>query len=156
MKTEYVNPFIEATVSTFKTMCRVSPARDGKLGLTEDGFISTKDFVGIIGLSGSIKGAVLMTMETDVALKAVSAFLMEDIKEVNADVMDGYGEILNIIAGAAAAKLQGLKVNLALPTVMTGKQQQIRAKVGIPWILIPMKFPEWGKFDIEVSFEEQK
>jgi len=154
MKTEHINPFIDATVHTFKSMCSVAPVRDGKLELKENGFMSTYDLVGVIGLSGSVKGAVLMTMSLETGKKAVGAFLMEEIKEPNADLMDGFGEILNIIAGAAAAKLDGQKVNLAIPTVMIGSNQQIHAKHGSPWVIIPMSFPEWGKFNIEVSMEE--
>jgi len=81
---------------------------------------------------------------------------MEEIPEANNDLMDGFGEILNIIAGAAAAKLEGMQVNLALPTVVMGKNQQMHAKQGSPWVVIPMKFPEWGNFALEVSMEENK
>ncbi len=154
MKIEHVNPFVEATVQTFKSMCRVEPVRDGKLEKREAGFMSTYDLLGIIGLSGTVKGAVLMTMDVSTGQKAVGAFLMDEIKEPNADLMDGFGELLNIIAGAAAAKLEGYKVNLAIPTVMIGTNQQMHAKHGSPWVIIPMKFPEWGKFNIEVSLEE--
>lgn len=154
MKIEYVNPFVDATVHTFKSMCGVEPERNGKLELKESGFISTYDLVGVIGLSGGVKGAVLMTMDLDVARKAVGAFLMEEIPDANNDLMDGFGEILNIIAGAAAAKLEGMQVNLALPTVVMGKNQQMHAKQGSPWVVIPMKFAGWGNFAIEVSMEE--
>jgi chemotaxis protein CheX len=154
MKIEHVNPFIEATVSTFSSMCGVVPVRDGKLELKEVGFIGTYDLLGVLGLTGGVKGAVLMTMDVEVGRKAVGAFLMEEIAESSPDLMDGYGEILNIIAGAAAAKLEGKKVDLALPTVIVGKNQQMHAKSGTPWIIIPMKFPEWGKFNIEISMEE--
>lgn len=154
MKIEHVNPFIEATVYTFKSMCGVEPVRDGKLELKESGFIGTYDLLGVIGLTGGVRGAVIMTMNVDVGLKAVGAFLGEEIKEPNVELMDGYGEILNIIAGSAAGRLEGMHVNLALPTVMIGKSQQIHAKLGSPWIIIPMSFPNWGKFNIEVSMEE--
>ncbi len=154
MKIEYVNPFVEAAVTTFKSMCRVEPVRDGKLELREAGFINTYELIGVIGLTGGVKGAVLMTMDLNVGMKAVGAFLMDEIKEPNTDLMDGFGELLNIIAGAAAAKLEGLHVSLALPTVVIGQNQQMHAKQSNPWLLIPMKFPEWGKFNIEVSMEE--
>lgn len=154
MKIEYVNPFVDATVHTFKSMCGTEPERSGKLELRESGFIATYDMVGVIGLSGGVKGAVLMTMSVDVARKAVGAFLMEEITEVNNDLMDGFGEILNIIAGAAAAKLEGMHINLALPTVVMGQNQQMHAKQGSPWVIIPMKFPGWGNFSLEVSMEE--
>jgi CheY-specific phosphatase CheX len=154
MKIEFVNPFIEATIHTFKSMCSAEPVRDGKLELRESGFIEAYDLLGVIGLSGGAKGAAIMTMNLDVGCKVVSAFLMEEVKEPNADLMDGFGEILNIIAGAAASKLQGMRVNLAIPTVVLGNNQQIHAKHGSPWVIIPMKFPAWGKFNIEVSLEE--
>ncbi|OGV53171.1 MAG: hypothetical protein A2017_04635 [Lentisphaerae bacterium GWF2_44_16] len=154
MKIEYVNPFVEATVHTFKSMCGVEPVRDGKLELKEAGFIGAYDLLGVLGLSGGVRGAILMTMDLEVGKKVVGAFLMEAIPEANADLMDGYGEILNIIAGAAAAKLEGMRINLALPTVVLGKNQQMHAKIGNPWVIIPMKFPEWGKFNIEISMEE--
>jgi len=154
MKIEHINPFIEATVTTFKSMCAVEPLRDGKLELKEAGFITTYDLLGVIGLSGGVKGAVLMTMSLETGCKAVSAFLMDEVKEPNTDLMDGFGELLNIIAGAAAAKMDGMRVDLALPTVVLGANQQMHAKQGNPWVIVPMKFPDWGKFNIEVSMEE--
>ena len=48
MKIEHVNPFIEATAYTFKSMCGVEPFRDGKLELKEAGFIGTYDLLGVI------------------------------------------------------------------------------------------------------------
>jgi chemotaxis protein CheX len=154
MKIEYINPFIDATVQTFDSMCRVTPVRDGQLYVQNEGFVSNYDLMGVLGLTGGVKGAVLMTMSIEVGKKAVGAFLMEEITESDSDLMDGFGEILNIIAGAAAAKLEGLNVNLALPTVLRGEHQQMHTKQESPWVIIPMKFPEWGKFNIEVSMEE--
>jgi len=153
MKIEYVNPFIEATVSTYQMMCELEPVRDGKLELKSEGFIDNYDLIGVIGLSGTVRGAVLMTMEVETGCEVVSKFLGEEIKEVNADLMDAVGEILNIIAGAAAAKLEG-KVDLALPTVLVGQGQQVHSKHSSPWVIIPMKFPNGGKFNIEVTMEE--
>jgi len=153
MKIEFVNPFIEGTVSTYQMMCGIEPLRDGDLELKTEGFIDNYDLIGVIGLSGAIRGAVLMTMETQTGCDIIGAFLGETISEVNADLMDGFGEVLNIIAGAAAAKLEG-QVDLALPTVVVGKGQQIHAKHSTPWVIIPMKFPNGGKFNIEITMEE--
>lgn len=153
MNAELVNHFIEASVQTFKTMCAVSPVRDGKLEITEAGILPTSEIIGVIGLSGTAKGAVMMTMDTAVAMKVVGAFLSEELKETNNDLLDGFAEILNIIAGAAAAKVQSHRITLAIPTVMIGSQQKLFAKNGEPWVSIPMKFPEWGKFQIKVSME---
>ena len=153
MKSEHVNPFIKATISTFETMCDVVPERAGDLAI-RSGMMSTYDLLGVIGLSGAVKGAVLLTMPIDVGLHCISSFVGEELKEVDAEFMDAYGEILNIIAGAAAANLEGYNVNLALPTVLIGQGQQVSSKEASPWVVIPMAFPQWGKFNIEVSMEE--
>ena len=153
MKSEHVNPFIEAAVETFETMCEAKPLRDGDLAIRK-GMISTYDLLGVLGLSGKVKGAVLLSMPIDVGLKVISAFTCEEVTEIDADFMDAYGEILNIVGGAAAAKLEGYNICLSLPTVLVGKDQQVNSKQNSPWVVIPMHFPEWGKFNIEVSMEE--
>lgn len=155
MKIEHINPFINATIHTFKTMCQVTPVREGKLELNDDRLLKVEDMIGVIGLSGRLRGAILMSMETPIALKVISAFLMEEITEPTPDLMDGFGEILNIIAGAAAADLKGYDVKLAIPTVVTGKDQQVLSKTLSPWVIIPMKFPEWGPFKIQVNMIEE-
>ncbi len=153
MKSEYINPFIDATRETYETMCGVIPTRSGKLGM-RSGMFATDELVGIVGLSGQVRGAILMTMPLSLGQKVVGAFLGEEITDVDNDLMDGFGEIVNIIAGSAAAKLSGFKVNLALPTVMTGKDQKMNGKSSAPWVVIPMTIADWGKFTIEVTMEE--
>ncbi len=153
MNVNMINPFIEGTVTTFNTMCGCEPTMNGRPHIKTDADESY-DLIGIIGLTGSVKGSMLMTMKKITGQKAVGAFLMEDMVEEGEDLMDGFGEILNIIAGAAAAKLKDLEVNLALPTVLIGTNQKVHSQQSSPWIVIPMTFPEWGKFNIEVSMEE--
>lgn len=151
MKVEYINPFIEAIDDTFKTMCSITVERNGDLKISKPGMASTYDLVGVIGLSGAVKGAVMMTMEPAVGRKVVMKFL-DDTTVTDSDLMDAFGEILNIISGAAASKLG--KVKLALPTVITGKNPEIYSPPSSPWVIIPMKFPEGGEFDVKVAIEE--
>jgi len=151
MKIEYINPFIQATEDTFRTMCGVEVERDGQLTARKNGLSSAYNMIGVIGLSGAVKGAVLMTMDTVTSRKAIMKFLGDETVS-DMDLSDGFGELLNIISGAAAAKLG--TVHLAIPTVMTGDNQKIHSLPSSPWIIIPMKFPEWGKFNIEVAMEE--
>lgn len=153
MKSEFVNPFIEATVETFETMCGVTPVRDGDLRL-QKGVFEAYDLVCVVGLSGKVRGAVLLTLPVEVGMKVSGAFLGEEITELNEDLLDAIGELLNIVAGAAAAKLEGYDVRIALPTVLVGKDQMMGGKESSPWVVIPMRFPEYGKFTIEISMEE--
>ncbi len=153
MKSVFINPFIDATVTTFDTMCGLKALRNGNLTL-EQGVFDTFDLLSIVGLSGKVRGAVLLTMPEEVGLSAVSAFLGEELSEVNAELLDALGELVNIIAGAAAAKLEDYEIKLSLPTVLVGRNQAMSGNEQVPWVVIPMRFPEHGEFSIEVSMEE--
>ncbi|MEM2915505.1 MAG: chemotaxis protein CheX [Candidatus Bathyarchaeia archaeon] len=152
MKQEHINPFIEATVSTFETMCNISISRDGNLRLRQ-GIFPTYDLVGIIGLSGLIKGAIILAMPPETGFKIIGAFVGTPFDTINTEFMDAYGEILNIIAGSAAGKLENFRIKISLPTVLLGKDQKINSKGDIPWIVIPLKTSENDKLCLEVSMQ---
>jgi CheY-specific phosphatase CheX len=156
MNIQHVNPFIAATITTSQTMCGVKPQRAGELQLKKNGFMDVEEIVGMIGLGGGIRGAVLLSMTVETAKKFVGGFLMGEIPDDENELTDGFGEIVNIIAGAAAADLAQYNIKLALPTVMMGQNKRIFAKESAPWVVIPMKFPEWGNFTLEVSITEEK
>ena len=153
MKSEHINPCIEACVDTYKTMLGVTPERAGKLSVMT-GMFPVSDVMGIIGLTGKVRGAMMIGMKEVVACKTVERFLEEEQTEVNADVLDAIGEILNIIAGAAAAKLSEFKIGLGLPTVLAGREHKMFADINSPWIIIPMKIDAVGEFDMAVTMEE--
>jgi chemotaxis protein CheX len=99
IKVEQINPFIMATIETFKSMIKTE-VKPGKVTLERhSGFQS--DLSGIIGLSGGAKGSVSMTFPKITALKVVSAFIGERIVTVDEVVVDAIGELANIVAGAA-------------------------------------------------------
>ena len=151
---DYETPCIESVVETFSSMCGVEPELNGKPEVvpTPKTF-RTDDVLGIIGLTGDRKGDIMISMKTEIAQKLIGAFIMEEINEINDDLMDGFGEILNIIAGAFAAKVEDMKFQLALPTVMAG-QHQTHIREGIKFISIPMVFPDWGEFKAMILMEE--
>jgi len=153
-KMDYETPCIESVIETFSSMCGVEPELSGKPEIipTPKTFRSD-DVLGIIGLTGACKGDIMISMKSEIAQKLIGAFIMEEINEINDDLMDGFGEILNIIAGAFAAKVEEKKFQLALPTVMAG-QHQTHIREGIRFISIPMVFPDWGEFKAMILMEE--
>ena len=153
MKSEHINPCIEACVDTYKTMLGVTPVRAGKLEV-KTGVFPISDVMGVIGLTGKVRGAMLTGMKEEMACGTVGMFLDKEIPEVDADVLDGIGEILNIIAGAAAAKLADFKIGLGLPTVLAGKDHKMFADLNAPWIVIPMKIDGAGNFELAITMEE--
>ena len=151
---DYETPCIEAVIETFSSMCGVEPEVNGSPEVipTPKTF-RTDEVLGIIGLTGVKKGDIMISMSAAVAQKLVGAFIMEEITDISEDLMDGFGEILNIIAGSFAAKVEECKFQLALPTVMAG-QHRTHIREGIKFISISMLFPEWGEFKAMILMEE--
>jgi len=150
----YEAPCVEAVIETFSSMCGVTPEMNGESTVIAGSqTVKTDDIIGIVGLTGDRKGDIIITAETKAAQKVVGAMLMDEITEVNTDLLDGFGEIINIIAGAFTGKIAGVKFHLALPTVMAG-EHQTHIREGIKCLSIPMKFPEWGNFKIMLMMED--
>ena len=153
MDAKFVNAFIEATLETFKSMCGCEFKRVGDMVLADGEIVESDDLLAIVGLTGSVKGAVLLAAPLDVGQKLVSKFLMDDLTEIDCDLMDGFGEIVNILAGAADAKLPNMRIDLALPSVLVGNKTKFFAKAGNPFVMIPMFIPEIGPFKLGLSLE---
>ena len=91
---------------------------------------------GLIGLSGKCTGFVSITMPERVATLAVSGLLMEEHKTLNAQVVDGVGEITNVIAGGLKTKLANspwVVGSITIPSVILGSQYNISYSKGIEY-----------------------
>ena len=95
-----INPFIESTDNLFTVMMNMKVNR-GMPYIREDVKNSFYFISGIIGLAGEASGCVVVSFPTNVALRVVSKFIGEEITEMNDDVKDAIGELVNIIAGGA-------------------------------------------------------
>ena len=151
IKLEHINAFIAATVETFEAMCNLKFRRQGELRKVNGEILDCNEVLALVGLSGDVRGAVMVNAPLHVAMRIVSGFLGEEVTCVNCDLMDAMGEIVNILAGAADAKIEGLRVELALPTVLAGKRTQFFAKAGHPFIVVPLEIPDVGPFYLGVS-----
>lgn len=151
MNTDYINPFIEATVSVFDTMLGCKASRTG-LAL-EDNFTPRFDVTGVIGLSGRVAGDIVISFERQLALSATEALVGESYSDIGDDVIDTIGELTNMIAGNAKARMEELELKLALPTVIVGKNHSIRFPSRIKPISIPFD-TDLGSFNIEVGLTE--
>lgn len=76
---------------------------------------------GIIGISGAICGTAALSVSRDFAYKATGALLGDVPAELNSDVVDAVGEIVNMIAGRARVLLGNEATNMSLPSVILGQ-----------------------------------
>lgn len=149
-KVEHVNPFIGATIEAFKSMINMS-AKPGKPYINRGSGVKY-DVSGVIGLSGEAKGSIVMSFPKDSAMKIVSSFIGEEMKDLNADVSDAIGELANIVAGAAKRDLTAFKIQISLPTVIMGANHNIMEPKDVMCMVIPFTC-EGGPFDLAVNLK---
>jgi len=151
----YVEPFVEVTINTFKEFVGidVSPRHPHFLD-PEKGF--EWDISAVIGLSGVVKGAVIVSMKTELAVKLTDLLTDEKHSEIDADVVDAIGEINNIIAGNIKPKVpNGDRIVISIPTIIKGREHSIAWPGNRTRILcIPHKAFENDIFHLMVAIEQ--
>lgn len=154
MKAEYINPFIESTLSVFKTMIGIEPKKNNIY--IKQGDEPSFDISGVIGLAGQASGSVVISLPEDLALEVVSKFLGEEKKVVDDDVVDAVGEFINMIAGSTKKVFseKGLKFKISIPNVIVGKGHKINRPSNVP--CLGVKFDVGSKFFVvEVALKEE-
>ena len=153
LNVDYINPFIEATVNTFKTMCSLDVVRE-KIFLKGDG-AEIYGVTGIIGLGGEASGSVVLNFPAEVAIAAVGSFVGEVYDDISSDVVDGVGELTNIIAGDSKNRLgqKGYSFDIGLPKIVVGRNYVTAQSKSVPCIVL-MFNSGIGKFSIEVSLKK--
>ncbi len=151
MKVEHINPFLASTISVFDTMLNCKLERG--VPYLKDGTQPQHEVSGVIGLSGKAQGTVVLGLSRETALSATEALLQERPPAINGDVTDAIGELVNIIAGNAKAKLEHLEMSVSLPTVITGKNHCVEFPTKVTPICIPFT-AAWGDVTVEVGLRE--
>lgn len=146
---EFINPFLSAVVNVLSTMAQIEP-RPGKPYINVKG-VATGDVTGIIGISGYSRGTISLTLSKGAILAIVNNMLAESYTEINEDIADGVGELTNMIAGQARAKLseQGMSFQASTPSVVVGVGHKVTHLTGSPILAIPFE-TDHGPFVVEV------
>jgi len=152
MNVEYINPFLASAISVFDRMLGCELTR--RAPFVKRGAQPEHEISGVIGLSGKAKGTVVLSLSRDAAIAATEVLLGERPKELNSEVSDAIGELTNIIAGNAKAKLESLALSVSLPTVVIGKNHVVEFPTKTTPICVPFDC-KWGYVSVEVGFIEQ-
>lgn len=152
----FINPFIEGTVLVLKVQCstEVTPLKPVLKG-TEDLKIRT-DIAGIIGItSPTFTGSIAICFPEKVFLALMSKMLGEEFNEINADLEDGAGELLNMIFGHAKKILntQGHSIEKALPTIVRASNLSVNHSGSKGSIQLPFEGSSGGFF-MEITTEK--
>jgi len=106
-----------------------------------------------ISLHGSVSGVVVLALPVETSLVLVNRLLSLDIREVDENVMDGVGELTNIVAGAAKSRLpkeDDIPLTLGIPEVFRNDDESQPLPGAEKWVVIPFD-SECGAFAIWVA-----
>lgn len=151
MKVKYINPFLNASVNLFKEYMGFSAKAGSPYVLGDPQDLS--EVSGIIGLAGETVGAVVLSFSRETAIAMVSKMENHSYTALSAEVIDGVGELINIIAGNAKRDLSDFRIEISLPGVITGTTYRIHWPDGIPVVCIPFE-SEVGPFSVNVSLRD--
>ena len=148
MDSELINQFLRATDDTFRTMLGSGARLNGKPFLQQEAS-SEQEISAMIGLSGHLQGVIALRFEREVAFRVVQAFLGMEETPPEDQVLDGLGELANIVAGAAKAAVGRPDVSLSLPQVVLSEEgHRLHHSAKMPGIGIPFT-SDHGEFVLE-------
>ena len=122
-RSKLVLPFANCTKDVFSMMLNWETELVGIY--TNKSFESRYDCSGFIGVSGSLQGSIVVSIDQDVAFAAAEAFLGTRPSTINSEVVDMVGELTNMIAGASKDRIGVAGISLGLPTVITGHNHKV-------------------------------
>lgn len=120
-----IQSLISSTDNVFQSMIfmKVKPQPP----FERKGLDSLSDITGVISITGDIMGSVILSLNTDTAQKAISSMLGDQIDNEQ-EIIDGVGEISNMIVGMAKTELANLSCDfeISVPVMVTGKGVKIK------------------------------
>jgi chemotaxis protein CheX len=151
---QYIQSFIDVCQNVFKDFlgCDLTAERPY---FADPGAIAQWDISAVIGLTGEARGAMVISMKTDLAVRLTGILTGSTHSTVDEDVIDAIGEIINIIAGNAKKVLEEIyRLIISLPTIIEGGEHTIKwpnnqARV----ICIPFRIFEKDSFLLSVAIE---
>lgn len=154
MDVKFINPFVESVYDTFSTMLKAAAER-GELTVS-DSTSNPRSLVGLIGMTGPIRGTVALNLPINTAMAVVNRLLGTDLRIVDDTVSDAVAELVNIIAGGAKARLpqgEGPPIDLSIPTVVKGNTYRIDYPTDAVWLELSFT-SELGPFTLSVTMEK--
>lgn len=137
MKEQEIKAFIKVITDYFHNVTGV----DAKMGIPfiKDSNTQVFDYTGVIGISGSRKGAIYFTANRSL-LEQIAFHILGEGDFDEATIYDLVGEMTNVIAGNLRENF-GSTFLISVPIIMKGKLEDITVKLKPPVFIIPI---EWN------------
>lgn len=125
---------IVSSVDSCLTMCDTSA---NCVGTSTVPASDSGSVTGLIGVHGNVSGFITVNMAEKVAMSAVGGLLQDRFDALNCQVIDGVGEMTNIIAGGiknGLARSPWAFSNVTVPSVIVGRNYQIAYAKGLQFV----------------------
>lgn len=151
MDPNFITPFIASIQNVCSTMMQL-PVTIGEPRVKE-GPGTSYDVSGIIGMSGDITGAIVLSFPKATAVRMVQLFTGSELQPGNPDFADAIGELTNMISGNAKGMMGKKRVQISCPSVVVGAGHMVTRPRDVPCIAIPCT-TDCGELIIEVCIQE--
>lgn len=149
MDVRYINPFVESVRHLFSTMLETDLIVSKPL-LTLDPDEQRGDVSAVIEITGDATGWVALRFPMRSAVTTAGRFAQTDVSSDQAHLLDALGEMANIVAGRAKAKLNDLTCQISTPRVALGTFAVPTGLKGRPRLVLPCD-SQLGRFCVEVE-----
>ena len=121
LNADYINPFLMAAKKILQDVCFVEVTIQKPM-LKEASF-QTDTWVIMIGVTGEMRGQVMIAFTKENACNIASKMCMTEIKEVDDFASSALGELGNMIMGNAATVFssKGIGIDITPPTLSHGQ-----------------------------------
>jgi len=150
---EYINPFISAAQTVLKDFCHIESTmgRPYLKQATYEGDILAV----IIGITGVLRGQVILTMENRTACDIASHMMMGmPVPELNDMAKSAVSELSNMILGNTATifSTKNIALDITPPTVTQGTNLSFSVSDS-KTICVPLEY-EGHSFEINIAIRE--
>lgn len=150
---EYINPFISAAQTVMKDFCQIETTM-GKPYLKQASY-EGEILAIIIGLTGVLKGQVILTMKSKTACNIASKMMMGmPVPELNDMAKSAVSELSNMVLGNAATifSTKNIALDITPPTVTLGQNLSFSVSDS-KTICVPLNFDD-DSIEINIALKE--
>ncbi len=151
MNVQYINPFVNVSISLLKQMINVDVNR-GQIYVKNSPFLANNVVI-IIGIAGDFRGQIFISMNEATACKIASAMMFGmEVPALDEMSKSAIAEMGNMILGNVSTEFYntGVRIDITPPTVLVGQDMNISTK-GVQTVCIPLEIATGGVVDLDIA-----
>lgn len=149
LNVEHINPFLMGSTQVLNQMCSIE-AKVGRPYIS-DPISANESIIIMIGITGELRGQVVMSFQNDVAVDIASKMMGMPVVDMDDMAKSAIGELGNMILGTTATifSSNGISVDITPPTIGDGRMTFSSSHVKN--ICVPLIYEDNKTIEINLS-----